>query len=76
VTAVAPARQWVAPLAIATTKRSRGGRAGDDKGRGDCGEAPRAITHIGCLFSVLVDLAALSFLKTSPDSIIYSRAAS
>jgi hypothetical protein len=55
---------------------SRGGRAGDDKGRGDCGEAPRAITHIGCLFSVLVDLAALSFLKISPDSIIYSRAAS
>jgi hypothetical protein len=51
-------------IAAATTKRSRGGRA-------DCGEAPRAITHIGCLFSVLVDHPALSFLKSSPDSIIY-----
>jgi hypothetical protein len=41
------------------------------RGRADCGEAPRAIAHIGCLFSVLVDQSALSFFKTSPDSIIY-----
>jgi hypothetical protein len=44
--------------------------------RAGCGEAPRAITHIGCLFSVLVDRAALSLFGSSPDSIIYSRAAS
>jgi hypothetical protein len=53
---------------IAASRRP-GGRAG-------CGEPPRAITHIGCLFSVLVDHAALSFFKISPDSIIYIRAAS
>jgi hypothetical protein len=60
--------QAFAPVASATTKRSRGG---DDKGRAGCGEAPRAIAHIGCLFSVLVDHTALSFFGTSPDSIIY-----
>jgi drug/metabolite transporter (DMT)-like permease len=37
--------------------------AGSDK-------APRAIAHIGCLISVLVDRAALSFCVPSPDSFI------
>jgi hypothetical protein len=38
--------------------------AGSDK-------APRAIAHIGCLISVLVDRTALSLFGTSPDSFIY-----
>jgi hypothetical protein len=40
--------------------------AGSDK-------APRAIAHIGCLISVLVDRAALSFCIRSPDSFIHFR---
>jgi drug/metabolite transporter (DMT)-like permease len=38
--------------------------AGSDK-------APRAIAHIGCLISVVVDRAALSFCIRSPDSFIH-----
>jgi hypothetical protein len=34
------------------------------------GRPPRAITHIGCLFSDLVVAGQLSFLEPSPDSII------
>ena len=34
------------------------------------GQPPRAIAHIGCLFSDLVVTAQLSFLAASPDSII------
>jgi hypothetical protein len=46
------------------------GRAGDDKGRAECGEPPRANAHIGCLFPVLVDHGPLSFIVCSPDSFI------
>jgi hypothetical protein len=42
----------------------------DDKWWTGCGEPPRAITHIRCLFSVLVDDGTLSFFAASPDSII------
>jgi drug/metabolite transporter (DMT)-like permease len=38
--------------------------------RAGCGEPSRAIAHIGCLFSGLVDCSQLSFFKHSPDSII------
>jgi drug/metabolite transporter (DMT)-like permease len=39
--------------------------------RAGCGEPSRAIAHIGCLFSDLVDLGRLSFLICSPDSIFF-----
>ncbi len=38
--------------------------------RAGCGEPPRAIAHIGFLFSGLVDDGQLSFFGRSPDSII------
>jgi hypothetical protein len=34
------------------------------------GERSRAIVHIGCLFSDLVDRRQLSFFGNSPDSVI------
>jgi hypothetical protein len=61
----------IAVIAPATTKWSRRSRPRRPRGRAGCGEAPRAIAHIGCLFSVLVDQSALSFFRNSPDSIIY-----
>src|SRR5450432_1650242 len=45
-------------------------RAPQDEAKDRCGEPPRAITHIGCLFSDLVVAGQLSFLEASPDSII------
>jgi hypothetical protein len=35
--------------------------------------ATRAIAHIGCLFSDLVDAGQLSFFDGSPDSILLCR---
>jgi hypothetical protein len=46
------------------------GRMGGHSNRAGCGEPPRAIAHIGVLFSDLVDRGQLSFLTHSPDSII------
>jgi len=37
-----------------------------------CCKPPRAIAHIGCLFSDLVVTGQLSFLECSPDSIIFA----
>ncbi len=37
---------------------------------GGRGKPPRAIAHIGFLFSCLVDIRQLSFFRRSPDSII------
>jgi hypothetical protein len=37
------------------------------------GKPPRAIAHIGCLFSDLVVTGQLSLFAASPDSIISAR---
>jgi hypothetical protein len=38
--------------------------------RAHCGALPRAIAHIGFLFSGLVDARQLSFFSGSPESMI------